>query len=465
MGGSLRVNLLRLLIPSVAVILAVGSIAAYYLSIDPAADAYDQSLINTAIALSERIRVQDDRPVFDLPSAAEAVVRTDKYDKIYYVVRDQAGQAIAGDREIPLPPRGTQAEDGVITYDAEYRGQRIRVAALLVPCGAGTCTVKVAETTIKRERLARDILIGSVLPQTLLAVLTLALVWFGVTRGLAPLARLSDEILERSPRDLRAINERDAPAEAKPLVVALNKLFDQVDEANRNQQRFLANAAHQLRTPLAGLQAHTELAMAQPVPEACRAELEFVHSATIRTARLANQLLALARAEPGGYRPEAFTRVDLRQVVEECADEWVHRSLAKDVDLGFDLAPVSVAGDAFLLRELLVNLIGNSVEYAHAGGHVTVRTGRIEDARLGGAFLEVEDDGPGIPAAERERVLERFYRLPGTVGTGSGLGLAIVREIALAHGARMEIGDGQGGRGCCVRLIFPAGAQISEKAA
>jgi len=462
MAGSLRVNLLRLLIPPVAAILAVGSIAAYYLSIDPAADAYDQSLVNTAIALSERIRMQDGRPVFDLPSAAEAMVRTDKYDKVYYAVRDPKGQAVAGDQEIPLPPPGLRAADGVVAYDADYRGSRIRVAALQVPCGDGNCTVKVAETTVKRERLARDILIGSVLPQALLAVLTLALVWFGVARGLAPLARLSDEILERSPRDLRAINERGAPAEAKPLVAALNKLFDQVDESNRNQQRFLANAAHQLRTPLAGLQAHTELALAQPVPQACRAELEYVHSATIRTARLANQLLALARAEPGGSRPSELARVDLRQVVEECADEWVHRSLARDVDLGFDLAAAGVRGDAFLLRELLVNLIGNAVEYTQSGGHVTVRTGKTGE---GAAFLEVEDDGPGIPAAERERVLERFYRLPGTSGTGSGLGLAIVREIGLAHGARVEIVDGQDGRGCRVRLIFPLPAPTLQEAA
>jgi two-component system sensor histidine kinase TctE len=461
MAGSLRVNLLRLLIPPVAVILASGSIAAYYLSIDPAADAYDQSLINTAIALSERIKIHQDRPVFDLPSAAEAVVRTDKYDKVYYVVRDPQGQVIAGDQDIPLPPPGVRADEGVIAYDGESHGRRLRITALFVPCGSGMCTVNVAETTLKRERLARDILIGSVLPQGLLAVLTLVLVWYGITRGLAPLARLSDEIRERSPRDLRPINERGAPAEAEPLVAALNKLFDQVDESNRNQQRFLANAAHQLRTPLAGLQAHTELAMAQPVPDACRAELEYVHSATIRTARLANQLLALARAEPGGNRPTDFEQLELRQIVEECADEWVHRSLDKDVDLGFDLASGSVTGDAFLLRELLVNLIGNSVEYTQPGGHVTVRTGRADD----GSFLEVEDDGPGIPAAERERVLERFYRLPGTAGTGSGLGLAIVREIAMAHGARVEMAEGLGGRGCRVRLIFPLAAPTYRKSA
>ncbi len=461
MAASLRVTLLRLLIPPVALILAVGSVGAYYLSIDPAADAYDQSLVNTAIALSERIKLQEGQLVFDLPSAAEAVVRTDKYDKVYFVVRDARGQVIAGDQDIPQPAPGLRPEEGVIAYDAEAHGLRLRVTALLVPCGTGVCTVNVAETTNKRDRLTRDILIGSVLPQALLAVLTLALVWFGVTRGLAPLARLSDEIRQRSPRDLRAINETDAPAEAKPLLSALNKLFGQVDESNRNQQRFLANAAHQLRTPLAGLQAHTELAMAQPVPDACRAELEYVHSATIRTARLANQLLALARAEPGGNRPAEFAQVDLRQVVEEIADEWVHRSMDKDLDLGFDLKPASVAGDAFLLCEVLANLVGNSVEYTPAGGHVTVKTGQGPE----GVFLEVEDDGPGIPAAERDRVLERFYRMPGTSGTGSGLGLAIVREIALAHGARVEMGEGHAGRGCSVRLIFPPPAPISKKAA
>ncbi len=451
MAGSLRVNLLRLLIPSVAAMLAVGSTATYYLTIAPAADAYDQALVNSAIALSARVRTVKGRPVFDLPSEAEAVLRTDKYDKIYYVVRDPQGRVIAGDEDVPRPPPEVNANEGVIAYDAVLGGRRLRATVLLVPCAGGTCSVNVAETTVKRQHFARDILLGSVLPQAVLAVFTLALVWFGVTRGLVPLARLSEEIHKRSPRDLHSIDESGAPTEARPLLSALNELLGQVDEANHNQQRFLANAAHQLRTPLAGLQAHTELAMAQPVPDACRAELEYVHSATIRTARLANQLLALARAEPGGYRLAGFARVPLRQVVEGCADEWVHRSMGRDIDLGFDLSPGEVQGDAFLLRELLVNLIGNAVEYTPAGGRVTVRTG----TGAGGAFLEVEDDGPGIPPAERERVMERFYRLDGTTGTGSGLGLAIVKEIALAHGARVEIGEGAGGRGCRVRLLFP----------
>jgi two-component system, OmpR family, sensor histidine kinase TctE len=308
----------------------------------------------------------------------------------------------------------------------------------------------VAETMRKRDRLVREILLGSVLPQALLAVLTLVIVWFGVARGLAPLQRLSDEIRKRSARDLSPIGTQQVPLETQPLVGALNQLLVQVEESHRNQQRFLANAAHQLRTPLAGLQAHTELALAQPIPEACRAQLEQVHHATIRTARLANQLLALARAEPGARGDTAS--MDLKALAEVEADAWVHQAMARDVDLGFELEAAPVAGDAFLLREALANLVHNALEYSPRGGRVTVRTGR----RNGHAYLEVEDDGPGIAPPERERVLERFYRVPGTPGTGSGLGLAIVREIAAGHGASLAISDAAAG-GCRVGITFPHG--------
>jgi two-component system sensor histidine kinase TctE len=209
-----------------------------------------------------------------------------------------------------------------------------------------------------------------------------------------------------------------------------------------------------LRTPLAGLQAHAELALAQPLPEAARAEVEQVHSATVRTARLANQLLALARAEPGGH-VEPRSSVELKGLAEGAADEWVHRAMERDLDLGFELQPASVQGDVFLLREALGNLVHNAIEYVQRGGRITVHTGIRERQ----PFIVVEDDGPGIPPAERARVLERFYRMPGTAGTGSGLGLAIVREIAAAHGASLEIGEGApggtAGKGCRVEIKFP----------
>jgi two-component system sensor histidine kinase TctE len=450
---SLRGHLLRLLLLPIAVILAVGAVGAYYLALEPATSAHDAGLIDAGLALGARIQMAGSTTTVDLPSVAEQVLRTDKYDTVYYVVRDPAGNPIAGDAGIPLPPPTQRAQDSSMLYDAIYRGSRVRAATLLAPCGGQICSVTVAETTRKRDLMVREILIGSVLPQALLAVLTLVIVWFGVARGLAPLYRLSDEIRKRSARDLHPIEPAQAPEETKALIEALNQLLIRVEELHRNQQRFLANAAHQLRTPLAGLQAHAELALAQPLPQEARAELEQVHSATVRTARLANQLLALARAEPGGHA-EPRSSVDLKRLVEDAADDWVHQAMARDLDLGFALEPATVQGDVFLLREALGNLVHNAIEYVQRGGRITVHTG----VRDGKPFIQVEDDGPGIPSAERGRVLERFYRLPGTSGTGSGLGLAIVGEIAAAHGASLEIGDGASAcasaKGCTVEIKF-----------
>ena len=448
MARSLRAHLLRLLLPPIAALLAVGAVVAYYPSMEPATEAYDQALVDIGIALGAHVRVGEVGTnagySFELPPAVEQVLRTDRYDTIYYRILSPGGVDIAGEPELPQP-------EGAGPYDALFKGQKVHVVSVQSPCGPATCNVLVAETTVKRSRLTREIMLSSLLPQLLLAVATLVIVWFGVKRGLGPLESLSEEIKQRSPRDLRPIDASAAPEETRPLLVALNGLLEQVAQASRNQQRFLANAAHQLRTPLAGLQAHTELALAQPLPGAVRAQLDQVHQATIRTARLANQLLALARAEPGARGDPSS--VNLKSVVEAEADAWVHQALARDVDLGFELEGAPVEGDAFLLREALANLVHNAIEYSNRGGHVTVRTG----ARNNHAFVEVEDDGPGIPSAERARVLERFYRVPGTSGTGSGLGLAIVREIAAGHGAGIELSEGAGARGCRVAITFPHG--------
>lgn len=455
-ASSLRAHLLTLLLPPVVVLLAVGTVTAYFLSLEPASDAYDQALVDIGLALGERVRVSGGLYSLDLPGAAERVVRTDQYDTIYYSVRTPDGAALAGDPELPPLPAGRSVEDGVVAYDSLYRGQKVRVVAMLRPCESRICTVYVAETTRKRTALARTIVLSSIVPALLTALLALSIVWFGVKRGLAPLEALSAEIRARSARDLRPIDVAHSPDEAKPLVQGLNQLLGQLTEASRNQQRFLSNAAHQLRTPLAGLQAHTELALAHPVPDAVRTQLEQVHGAAVRTARLASQLLALARVEPGG-RPDPSARVNLRRVAEESADEWVRRALAKDIDFGFELGDAEITGEEFLLREAYGNLAHNALEYTPRGGHVTARTA-IRDSH---PILEIEDDGPGIPVAERGQVLERFYRVPGSPGSGSGLGLAIVREIALAHGAELLFDAGAGGRGCRATLLFPPLSQPS----
>ena len=445
---SLRAHMLRLLLPPIAGLLGLGAVIAYYPSIEPATAVYDQSLADIGVALGSHIRGSGSGLRLDLPPAVEQILRADRYDTVYYRVSGPDGRAFAGEADLPGPPEPAST---LQYYDDKYRGRTVRVVSLPAQCEGATCNVVVAETTVKRTRLAREILFSSVLPEVLIALATVVLVWFGVKRGLAPLTRLSEEIKLRSPVDLHALDAARAPEETRPLIHALNGLLGQVSETHRNQQRFIANAAHQLRTPLAGLQAHAELALSQPMPEAARAQVAQVHEATIRTVRLANQLLTLARAEPGGHS-EPLAPVDLKAMVEGVADEWVHRALQRDTDLGFDLASPGVRGDEFLLRVVLANLLHNSLQYAPRGARITVRTG----LRAGRAFLEVEDDGPGIPAGERQRVLDRFYRVPGTPGTGSGLGLAIVREIASGHGASVVIADGADGRGCRVAITFPA---------
>jgi two-component system, OmpR family, sensor histidine kinase TctE len=444
-GRSLRAHLLRMLLPPIAAALAMGAVVSYFPTIEPATQAYDQALVDIGLAVGSHVRVTPSDYRFELPSAVEQVLRTDRFDSIYYRVVSPAGMEIAGDPGLPAPP------GDAIAHNTVYNGAKVRVVAVQSPCGRSTCTVYVGETTVKRDRLARDLLLQSIFPELLIAVATLVIVWFGVKQGLRPLARLSEEIKSRSAGDLRPVDASGAPEEARPLVGALNGLLEEVSAASRRQQRFLANAAHQLRTPLAGLQTHTELALAQPLPEASRAQVEQVHKATIRTGRLANQLLALARVEPG-TRPSRAP-LDLKSLIEGDADAWVHQALARDIDLGFELESAPVDGDAFLLREALANLVHNSLEYSPRGARVTVRTGR----RYAAPFLEVEDDGPGIAPAERERVLERFYRVPGTPGTGSGLGLAIVGDIAASHGATLVISEGIGGRGCRVGITFPHG--------
>jgi two-component system sensor histidine kinase TctE len=416
----------------------------------PGRGAYDQALVDIGVALGSHISEGRGGFGFEVPPGVDEVLRADRYDSIFYRVLAPDGEHLGGEPGLPLPDE-EEARASLVLYDATFRGRPVRMAAVQSACGTGTCTVLVAETTVKRTRAAREILVSSMLPEALIALATLVIVWFGVKRGLWPLARLSEEIKARSPRDLRPIDTAAAPEETRPLLAALNGLLGEVAGSAQNQRRFLANAAHQLRTPLAGLRAHTELALAQPMPESCRGHLEQVHQATIRTARLANQLLALARAEPGGgERPS--DPINLKTVVENEADAWVHQALARDIDLGFELQAAPVRGDAFLLREAMSNLVHNAIEYSQRGGRVTVRTG----CHGAHSFVEVEDDGPGIPAHERERVLERFYRVPGTPGTGSGLGLAIVREIAAGHDGTISL-QGNGSRGCRVALEFPYG--------
>ena len=317
--------------------------------------------------------------------------------------------------------------------------------------------VQVGETLHKRNRLVGEIVAAELIPTLLVAGAAIALALLGIAQGLHPLEELRSELIRRGPRDLHPLGSAAAPIEVAPVVGAFNRLLGEVRDASTMQQRFLANAAHQLRTPLAGLQMHLELLLRRDVSRDVRPELERMHGATVRASRLANQLLALAKAESSLDVPHELARVDLRTIASEAASDWVPQARARDIDLGFALERAEIDGDPLLLSELIDNLLDNAVRYTPRGGSVTVRSGCTD----GAPFLSVEDNGPGIPVSERSRVLERFYRIPGTSGDGSGLGLAIVQEVVARHDGVLEIdaaGD-QGGARFSVR--FPGARAVA----
>jgi two-component system sensor histidine kinase TctE len=437
------------------VLFVADAIFSYGLSYRFADLAYDRALASEALALAGRLRVDDGRLWVDLPEAALQFFEADEHDQFYFRVSDGRGEFVYGHRELPATdaPQGGRPR----LYDARFFGEPIRVAAVTVALpgeGASSgATVAVGETTVNRRLLAREILTGMLLPQVLLLAFAAFLVGLGVNRGLHPLESLVGAIQRRSHRDLSPLDAAQAPREVRPMVGAINGLLQRLAATLAAQRRFVADAAHQLRTPLAGLKTQTELALRERDAAALTRSLEHIHSATEGSAHLVNQLLALARAEPGADRAERFERVDLGQLARDTTSDWVPAALRKNIDLGFEAATgtVAVTGDAVLLRELLSNLIDNAVRYTPVDGQVTVRVARADVT----AVLEVEDDGPGIPVAERERVFERFYRVLGSGQEGCGLGLAIVREIAEGHGGTVSLCDGANHRGTLVRVRFP----------
>lgn len=421
--------------------------------------AYDRALLEAALDIGRQVRTVNNEITVDLPDVARQFLRTRESGNIYFLVTGPRSEFITGEPDMPRLP-GDESADRVRYWDDEFRGLEIRAVALRVPVepgtGQGAVQIQVAERVTARDESARQIILRMVLPQAVLIVLAGLAVWYGVGRGLAPLSTLRREIEQRSLRDLSALPEEQAPQEVQPLIRAINDLLARLASAISAQQRFIADAAHQLRTPIAGLKTQTELALRQSQLADVHDTLQQLQTATERSTRLVNQLLSLARAEPGAKREHDVERLDLARLVREVTTEWVTRALARDIDLGFDGEDSAawVKGDAFLLREMLANLLDNAVRYTQSGGQVTARVA----AGPKDVVLSVEDNGPGIPEPERERVFERFYRALGTGTEGCGLGLAIVREIALSHRAQVTLGAGAGGRGTVARVVFPRAA-------
>ncbi|MDQ7988762.1 MAG: sensor histidine kinase N-terminal domain-containing protein [Candidatus Dactylopiibacterium sp.] len=448
----LRRRLALILAPSLLALLLMSAAAQYLLTVRPMQREMDHRLADVAIALAERLGVDGaGRAVFSLPEAAAELLGADATDSNWYAAFDERFVPIAGETALRWPTAAF-ARGRPHFFDTTLGATRVRAVAVKTRCGDRECGVVTASTLHKRASLIRAVLISTLLPVALAGLLALALLWFGLGSGLRPLVRLSAEVERRSSRDLSPIRVEDAPGEVQPLVAAVNRLMAQLGEAGSAQQKFLSTAAHQLRTPLAGLQSRIELALLETHEPEGRARLADIHESAVRAARLAVQLLSLARAEPGASTADPRVPLDLARLATELVDEWVPRAIARRIDLGFELESAPVLGQPLLLRELMVNLLHNALEYTPPGGRVTLRCGR----EGGCSVLAVEDNGPGIAPALREKALQRFVRLPGTPGAGSGLGLAIVSEIAEGHQAVLQLREAPGPHGLLAHVAFPA---------
>lgn len=460
---SLRGKLLVWLLLPQLVLWAAAAFVTYDLAVRYATQAIDAQLLTASRALARQVKPIGNGLLIDFPRAAQQILEADPEDRVYYMVSAPPGQFILGNNRLPPPPgdRPRPAEGTPLFYDGTMADADaslpVRVAAIWLNYGedgaAQSMMVQVAKSRTTREQLAGRILVDTALPLSALVLLMSAIVWAGIRAGLAPLARMRALVQDRGPDDLAPIALDDAPREVHALAKALNTLLGAVRDSVAVQRRFISDAAHQLRTPLAGLKSQTELALAETDPAALRARLERVHESATRSAHLVNQLLTLARAEPGAAKAQGQpSRVDLRRLAADLCAEAVPRARAAGIDLGFEAdeaQPIATRGHPLLLREALANVIDNALRYAGRGAVVTVRA-RLDS---GEAVLEVEDDGPGIDPLDRERVFERFARATHE-GDGAGLGLAIVKEIVERHGGRVTL-HGAVPRGLRVHLVLP----------
>ncbi|GIZ11131.1 sensor histidine kinase [Pseudomonas sp. NCCP-436] len=456
--GSLRGRLLRRLALPLLLILLISSLSAYWSARRAADTAYDRTLLASARAVAEGLYSADGVLRANVPYVALDAFAYDSAGRIYYQVLGPDGEQVSGYEDLPVAPADTpRTEDYPALarfYDGVYRGQGVRLVSLLQPVSEpnlrGMAQIRVAETQGARERMARELLIGTLWRIGLLALVALLLVWLAVSLALRPLETLRRAVAARASDDLRPLPDAELPREIRPLVAALNQFNERLQALFERQSAFIADAAHELRTPLAALKARIALGLRAKCPDEWRQTLEQAAEHGDRLTRLANQLLSLARIESGAraISEGGAQRIELSQLARELGLAMAPLAYARGVALALEAEQeVCVDGDPILLNELLSNLIDNALAHTPSGGNLVLRV-------LEPAILEVEDDGPGIPQTEHEQVFRRFYRR-GTGGKGAGLGLAIVGEICRAHQAHISLHQVQP-HGLRVRVAFPA---------
>jgi two-component system, OmpR family, sensor histidine kinase TctE len=454
---SLRAGLLLRLGVVLVLLLALDGVASYFTALHFANLVYDRWLIDSTRSLAQAVRAEHGLIQFDLPRVALEIFQFDEVDKTYFKVSSQSEGFLSGDPA--LPDVAPTAIGGLRLAFDTVRGKRVRLVSTLVAPGRpeDPVLVSVAETLNKRSTLTREILIAMAAPQIALLAIALLLGRIGVNHGLKPLTDLAAQIEARGQNNLSPVPQSGLPREARVLVARINELLERLSNAMRAQKRFVADAAHQLRTPLAAVLLHAERAERATDTLSEREALGALHRSVERAARISAQLLALARTDPEAVSAIGLKPVDLTTLTRQVGEEWVRRALERDIDFGLVVPdyPVTVTGDERLLSEVLSNLIDNALRYGNTGGHVTLMVEAGEQPRL-----SVQDDGPGIPVDERARIFERFYRLQSENSDGCGLGLSIVEEIARLHNATVEVTSGANDRGSRFTVVFRRASRV-----
>lgn len=451
----LQRKLLAWVLGPLLLLLVLDAGAAYWNAVRYSNQAYDRALQEIAREIALHVHAGEGGLRLDLSEAAARALLLDPEDRLFFRVQGADGAVLGGDAALPPPPQ--ELGDAPRFYGAAVADEPVRMVAARLPLvdapGAPGVLVQVAETLRKRERLAWEMVANVVLPELLLIAITALVVWFGVSRGLQPLQRLRRAVSDRSHLDLSPVDLQDVPGEVRPLVQEVNDLMARLARTFDFQNRFVADAAHQLKTPVSGLKAQIELALRETDPQRVQHSLSQLYISADRLSRLVAQLLSLARNEPGALQSLQLQPLDLNAFALEVGMDWAPHAIKRGIDLGFEGAdaPLMIDADRDRLRELINNLIDNAIRYSQPGGRVTVRAQATPD---GHCQLAISDDGPRIPVEERARIFERFHRLLGTPEDGSGLGLAIVSEIATLHGARITLEEDTDGIGNTFSVFF-----------
>jgi len=460
--GSLRNQLLRWLLIPLVLLVAINSVSLYRNALDAADMAYDRSLLASTRALAERVSIKGGKVVADVPYLALDSFETDTLGRIYYKVSGLHGETVSGYDDLPAVPANVPRSEAypalVRFYHADYNGEQLRIAALLQPVYddsmRGIALIQVGETLDARRGLSRKILFDTLLRQAVMVLAVASLVWFAVRLVLRPLMRLKNEVETRALSDLSDVDQALVHREVRPLVAAMNGTMARMQNLIASQRRFIADASHQLRTPLTVLKTQAELALRENDGAAMRSIVRSIAATTDSTVHLANRLLTLARIEHGG-QAGGMAPVSLPELVRQVGLELAPPAVHKHIDLSLDAPGRAVVdGQALMLHELVANLVDNAIRYTPHGGRVALRVN--EDAA--GVLLEVEDSGSGIAQAERDKVFTPFYRAAPALESnpgGAGLGLAIVRDIVALHGASIALADADGGHGLKVSILFP----------